>query len=183
MRSNKLIPGEKLPNITVKALNGSALKVNEINNSDADWKLIIIYRGAHCPICTKYLNEIEEYKYLLLDIGIEIVAISADKKEQVTSHLKKLNVGFDIGYGMTLHQMNDIGVYQSLPKNEHETDHVFAEPALFVIDNKSTIQVVDITNNPFVRPDVHRLYEGLKFIRDPENNYPIRGTHYEPLPD
>ncbi|WP_206020088.1 hypothetical protein [Pseudomaricurvus alkylphenolicus] len=39
------------------------------------------------------------------------------------------------------------------------------------------VQLVDISNAPFVRPDLQSLVKGLAFIRNPENNYPVRGTY------
>ena len=38
-------------------------------------------------------------------------------------------------------------------------------------------QVVDLSNNPFARPDLEVFVSGLEWIRAPENNYPIRGTY------
>ena len=55
-------------------------------------------------------------------------------------------------------------------------DHNFAEPGLFVVNAAGELQVVDISNNPFARPDLEVLVSGLEWIRNPENNYPIRGT-------
>jgi len=34
-----------------------------------------------------------------------------------------------------------------------------------------------ISNNPFVRPELQALVNGLGWIRDPDNNYPVRGMH------
>jgi hypothetical protein len=42
-----------------------------------------------------------------------------------------------------------------------------------VINAEGLLQVVDISNAPFARPDLAGLAKGLKFIRD--NDYPIRG--------
>jgi len=56
-------------------------------------------------------------------------------------------------------------------------DHPFPEPGLFVINSQGNVQIVDISNNPFVRPDIETLINGLAWIRNPENNYPIRGTY------
>ena len=56
------------------------------------------------------------------------------------------------------------------------TDHNFAEPGLFVINSDGRLQVVDLSNNPFARPDLEVFVSGLEWIRKPENNYPIRGT-------
>jgi hypothetical protein len=67
-------------------------------------------------------------------------------------------------------------VYISIPHSEKETDHNFAEPGLFVINGDGQVQVVDLSNNPFSRPDLEVIVSGLEWIRAPENNYPIRGT-------
>lgn len=181
MFTNKLHPGTTFPHVEVNLSENETFELGTTINNDADWQLIIVYRGAHCPLCTKFLHELEEVKYLFLDIGIEIVAISADSKEQLDNHKKDLSVEFTLGYGLSLHDMNQLGVYQSTPRNDHETDHVFSEPALFVINRDKTIIAVDLSNNPFSRPDVLNLLNGLKWIRNPENDYPIRGTHNEPI--
>ena len=109
-------------------------------------------------------------------IGVEIAAVSADSKEQLESHLEKLKVSFPLYYGLTTDQMKALGVYVSVPRSEQETDHNFAEPGLFVINEDHQVQVVDISNNPFVRPELEALVSGLGWIRNPDNNYPIRGT-------
>ncbi|MDG2609875.1 thioredoxin peroxidase, partial [Vibrio parahaemolyticus] len=67
--------------------------------------------------------------------------------------------------------------YISEPRSEKETDHLFAEPGLFVVNSKGQVQLVDISNGPFARPDLEVLLSGLAFIRNPENDYPIRGTY------
>lgn len=71
--------------------------------------------------------------------------------------------------------MKSLGLYISHPRSEQETDHPFAEPGLYVINEHGTLQVVDISNNPFVRPDLENLVSGLEWIR--KNDYPIRGTY------
>ncbi|QTH64250.1 redoxin family protein [Psychrosphaera ytuae] len=181
MFTNKLHAGQPFPNIQVTLDSGKDVTLGKPQNPDADWQMVVVYRGAHCPMCTKFLNELEDFKYLLLDIGIDLIAVSADRPEQLESHKKDLKIGFPIAHSLSLKAMDQLGVYQSVPRNEHETDHVFSEPALFVVNENNNIQVVDLSNNPFARPEVIKLYEGLKWIRDPENNYPIRGTHHEPI--
>ncbi|HDY93581.1 MAG TPA: AhpC/TSA family protein, partial [Pseudoalteromonas sp.] len=60
------------------------------------------------------------------------------------------------------------------PRSDAETDHPFAEPGIYVLNEKNQLQMVDISNSPFVRPDLEQLLGGIKFSR--ENDYPIRGT-------
>ena len=38
----------------------------------------------------------------------------------------------------------------------------------------NNIQIIDISNAPFARPDLNGVLKGLKFIQ--EKQYPIRGT-------
>ena len=112
----------------------------------------------------------------LNDAGVDIIAVSADAKHQAEEQLEKLDISFPIAYGLTEEQMKTLGVYISLPRSEQETDHNFAEPGLFVVNEKGELHVVDVSNNPFVRPELGALTRGLAWIRDPNNHYPIRGT-------
>ncbi|CAH0533206.1 hypothetical protein VST7929_01068 [Vibrio stylophorae] len=146
---------------------------------DCDWQLVVVYRGAHCPLCTKFLNRLAGFKPQLKAIGVDIIAVSADSAEQLARHQEKLSVNFPIAYGLSKPQMHQLGLYISIPRSPQETDHDFPEPGLFVVNEAGNIQVVDLSNNPFSRPDLEALVSGLTWIRDPDNHYPIRGTaHY-----
>lgn len=57
-----------------------------------------------------------------------------------------------------------------------------ADWQMVVVNADGRLQVVDLSNNPFARPDLEIFVSGLEWIRAPENNYPIRGT-YRRLPD
>ena len=46
------------------------------------WKMIIVYRGQHCPLCTNFLNALEQYLPELNEIGVDLVALSADSQTQ-----------------------------------------------------------------------------------------------------
>ena len=175
MYTKKRHAGTKFPEINATLLSGENILLSQ-PSGDEDWKLVVIYRGRHCPLCTKYLNELEQHAQSLRDVGVDIVAVSGDNKEQLENHVEKLNVSFPIAYGLTQRQMQALGLYISTPRSEQETDHNFSEPGLFVINQDGNIQIVDISNNPFVRPSLPELVSGINWIRNPENNYPIRGT-------
>ncbi len=173
--SVKLKAGEAFPNLEVTRLDGSRVTLGK-PEGNATWQAVFVYRGKHCPLCTKYLNELESYKQAFAEIGVDILAISGDSKTQLEAHLEKLDISFPIAYGLTEEQMKTLGLYISLPRSEQETDHNFAEPGLFVVNELGNLHVVDISNNPFVRPELGALSNGLAWIRTPDNNYPIRGT-------
>ena len=176
MDTRKLHAGAEFPALPAKDSNDALVDISK-PTGDADWQMVVVYRGRHCPLCTRFLNGLTGYRQRLLDIGIDVAAVSADSKEQLEEHLTRLDVNFPFFHGLTLEQMQDLGLYISIPRSEQETDHNFAEPGLFVINSDGRIQVVDLSNNPFARPDLEVFVSGLEWIRAPENNYPIRGTY------
>jgi peroxiredoxin len=176
MYTQKLHAGAEFPDISATLHSGESVSLAN-RREGCDWKMVVVYRGKHCPICTKFLNALEEYKARLLELGVDFVAVSADSKDQLDTHLDDLSITFPIAYGLSEQDMKTLGVYISQPRSEKETDHNFAEPALFVLNKDNKVQIVDVANAPFVRPDLEQLVSGLEFIRKPENNYPIRGTH------
>lgn len=176
MTTAKLQAGQRFPTITVRKLNGGEIDLGTPVGSH-DWRLLIVYRGMHCPICTKHLSSLNKLLPELNALGIDVVAVSADPQEKAEAQMAEVAPDFDVGYGLTIEQMRTLGLYISKPRSAAETDRPFAEPGLFVINAEGEVQVLDISNAPFARPDLNSLLMGLKFIRNPENAYPIRGTH------
>lgn len=177
MNVSKLAAGDKFPEIKVKTLDGEDITLGLPKNG-ATWQMVVVYRGRHCPLCTKYLAKISEMKDDFLSAGVDIVVVSADTKEKAIVQAKeKLGLTFQVGYDLSIEQMKELGVYISDPRSPQETDRPFAEPGLFIVNEDFNLHVVDISNNPFVRPELSALLSGVNWIRSPENNYPIRGTH------
>ena len=176
MSHDTLTAGAPFPAITLDTADGSKIPLGQ-PQTGADWQMVVIYRGQHCPLCTRYINEIEKLKVQFLALGIDIVAASADSLAQLTSHREELAISYPIAYGLTLDQMAQLGLYVSHPRSAQETDHPFAEPGLFIINEQGQLQVIDISNSPFARPELSVLLSGLEFVRNPENHYPIRGTY------
>ncbi len=176
MTANKFKAGDLFPAIELPTLTGDTITLGN-PQAGLDWKMVVVYRGKHCPLCTRYLNEIEKLKGDFNKLGVDIVAVSADSETQVNAHMADLIVSYPIAYGLNIEQMQQLGLYISHPRSAQETDHPFAEPGLFVVNEKGQVQVLDISNGPFVRPELGVLLSGLGFIRNPDNNYPIRGTY------
>lgn len=173
----KLEAGEKFPELEIQTLSGKKVILGKVM-SEASWQMVLVYRGKHCPLCTKYLAKLEEMKDDFSSAGVEILVVSADSREKaVTQTQDKLSLSVEVGYDLGLEDMQKLGLYISNPRSAQETDRPFAEPGLFVVNEEGNLHVVDISNNPFVRPELEALLSGIKWIRNPENNYPIRGTY------
>lgn len=175
MTTLKLHAGDRFPALEVSGDDG--LRDLSKPLGTCDWMMVVVYRGQHCPMCTRYLNKLEAFVTELAEIGVDVAAVSGDSPEQLARHRNKLEVTFPLFHSLSVAQMKELGLYISDPRSAQETDHPFSEPGVFVINEHGTLQVVDISNNPFVRPELKTLVSGLRWIRNPENNYPIRGTH------
>lgn len=174
MQAFKLVAGDEFPKLTVSNLNGGEIDLGA-PSAPNDWKLVVVYRGKHCPLCTKYLTQLNDFSARLAELKVDLVAVSADPIEKTREQMSTVNPNYTVGYGLSIEQMKSLGVYISDPRSPEETDRPFAEPGLFLINEKGTLQIVDISNAPFARPDLETLVGGIDFVRS--NDYPIRGTH------
>ena len=162
--------GEALPVTTLQLVGGGEMLLG----GDAGWRLLVVYRGKHCPLCKKYLTKLEGLQSKFGDAGASIVAISGDPLEKAESDRAELSLSFPVAYGLSLEQMRQWGLYVSSPRSDQETDRAFAEPGLFLLRPDGNIQIVDISNAPFARPDLETILLGLTMAI--EKGYPVRGT-------
>ncbi|UWP98664.1 redoxin domain-containing protein [Aliiroseovarius crassostreae] len=174
MTAFKLAAGAPFPVSKIARLGGGDLTLGKPTEG-FDWQMIVVYRGKHCPYCSRYLQELEPLVPCLNGIGIDVAAVSADSLDRAEPHIAKLGVDLTIGYDLSIAQMKSLGLYISEPRSDAESPRPFAEPGLFVINGEGNLQVTDISNGPFVCPHLETLVGGLEFIRNPDNNYPIRG--------
>ncbi len=167
--SEKITAGGTMPSITVPKLGGGELNLG----GTGDWRMVIVYRGKHCPICMRYLDGLDALKDDIADLGLDVVAVSGDTQAEAQAAVDQTGVKVPVGYGLTVAQMKQLGLYVSTPR-PNETDHEFPEPGMFVVNAEGQVQIVDISNAPFARPDVASVLRGIRFIK--EKGYPIRGT-------
>ncbi len=176
MKSSKFTAGDEFPGFTLPKVGGGELTLGRPMNGH-DWQMVVVYRGKHCPLCTKYLIQLEQLKERFFESGVDVVAVSADDETKASAHVDDMGLSFPVSYGLSIEQMQTLGLYISHPRSPQETDKPFAEPGIYVVNDKGQVQVTDISNAPFARPELEPFASGLRFIRDPENDYPIRGTY------
>ncbi len=169
MQSPKFTAGDTFPDLTWPTAGGG--KISPAQGSG--WRMMIVYRGKHCPLCKKYLATLQGMLGDFAEHGITVYTVSADPKEKAEADMADQGWTFPVGYGLTPAQMRQLGTYVSEPRSPQETDRPFSEPALFAINPTGQVQALDISNAPFARPDLTGLLDGLKFVMS--NDYPIRG--------
>ena len=75
MHSQKIMAGAAFPNLPATNLDGESVDLSK-PTGDADWHMVVVYRGQHCPLCTKYLNQLDGYLDQLAATGVSVVAVS-----------------------------------------------------------------------------------------------------------
>ena len=168
--ATKLAAGTAFPAITVPRLGGGEIALAAMEG----WRLLVVYRGKHCPLCKPYLGTLDKLIEEFAAANVAVVAISADPEEKAQADHAEFGWRFPLGYGLTVAQMQSLGLYVSNPRSPQETDRPFSEPGLFLINPAGQVQLIDISNAPFARPDLAGIARGAKRIQ--EMNYPIRGT-------
>jgi peroxiredoxin len=176
MTIQKPTPGTAFPSVTVPQLGGGVMTLGQ-SRDGYDWKLIVVYRGKHCPVCTRYLKELDAIVPQLKDLRIDVAAVSADSEERAVAQIAQVNPSFPVGYGLSMDQMKELGLYISSPRHGMDIEAPFAEPGLFVVNEDGELRVVDIANVPFARPQLGSLVGGLKFMRGMTEAFPANGTY------
>lgn len=169
-----LTAGSAFPKQEVAAVGGGTLTLGAPRDG-YDWQMVVVYRGLHCPLCKKYLAQLNGMVETFNELGVDVVTVSGDPEGKAKAMVEEKELGLSVGYGLSIAQMKALGLYISDPRSPQETDRPFPEPGVFVINGEGNIQILDISNAPFARPDLESLANGVKFVR--ANDYPVRGTH------
>ena len=168
--SSKFGAGSRFPDFVWPLTGGGELNVARMPG----WRVLVVYRGKHCPRCTAYFKTLDGLLDGFREAGIAVAAVSADPAEKASASVAENGWRFPVAYGLKIEQMRALGLYISEPRSAQETDRPFAEPGLFVINPDNNVQVVDVSNASYSRPDLGTLLGGIKFAI--ENRLPVRGT-------
>ncbi len=170
MVDQKIMPGAPMPRMTLPSTDGGQIEVGGTGR----WQVAVVYRGRHCPLCRKYLKTLDGLLEGFGEAGADVIAISGDPRERAAEEAAEEGWRFPVACELTQDQMRTLGLYISEPRSAQETDRPFPEPGLFVTNPEGVLQIVDLSNAPFARPDLQGILNGLKFIQ--QKDYPIRGT-------
>ena len=116
MTSRNLRAGSTFPAMTLPLLRGGERDLSKAENG-FDWTIVVVYRGKHCPICVSYLQSLNTALPELNKLGVDAVAVSADTLERATIQMAEVSPKFDVAYGLTVAQMNELGLFISGPRN------------------------------------------------------------------
>lgn len=164
-------PGTQAPELAVETLEGATWRLSE--QEPENFTLIVFFRGLHCPICRKQLQELIEKLDDFRANGVDVIAISGDQRDRAERAHKEWQLGdLRVGYGQSIESMRDWGLFISKAIKEGEPD-LFGEPGLFLIRPDGAVYYEAIQSMPFARPPLGDLLGAISFVL--KNDYPPRG--------
>lgn len=165
------MPGDKAPRLTFDVLDGSPVDLSA--DHPENFSIVFFYRGVHCPICRKQLEELVARRSDFEAIGAKFHVVSMDSVERAERQKKEWTIeGLPIGYGMSEETAREWGLFISAKEQDAEPDR-FSEPGIAVLYPDGRIYALYFQTVPFARPRLDDLLGSLKFVL--ERDYPIRG--------
>ncbi len=167
-----IAPRKPAPQLSVPLLSGGTFTLAE--RKPRNFTIVVFYRGKHCPICSKYLDQVQQHLDRARELGAEVVAISMDGEDRARASASDWGLDrLEVGHGLSEQQARDWGLYISSKREGSQEPDRFSEPGLFVIRADGSVFFAQTQSAPFTRPPMDQLLDGLKFVLD--KDYPARG--------
>ncbi len=164
-------PKHPAPDLSFPLLSGDQWTLREQHPDQ--FTLVVFYRGLHCPICKKYLQQLEELLPEFNDRGGKVVAVSMDSDKRARLSRQKWELSeLELGYSLNEEAAKNWGLYLSEAVKDGEPD-LFSEPGVFLVKADNTVYYAAITSNPWGRPYLPSFVKAVDYIIN--NDYPARG--------
>ncbi|NBT34740.1 MAG: AhpC/TSA family protein [Betaproteobacteria bacterium] len=178
MSTIALTPRQPVPALDIPLVSGGHFALGTAPAERFD--LIVFYRGLHCPICAKYLIELEALAPEFQKRGVQVVALSSDNAERAQAMSEKIKAThLKIGFGLSLSSARQWGLYISASKGKTsigiEEPALFSEPGVFIVRSDGTLYYASTQTMPFARPSFQDLLGAIDFAI--AKDYPARGEY------
>ena len=177
-----LLPRRSVPELRVPTLAHGEFDL--ARETPERFTLITFYRGLHCPICLKYLRDLESLVPEYERRGTKVIAISSDAPERAAEMARKVGAGdLRFGHSLPLTVARQWGLYISASRGKSsinvEEPALFSEPGVFLVQPDGSLYYGSVQTMPFARPLFSELLQAIDFAITKE--YPARGEYDGPL--
>lgn len=178
MTIQALMPRQPVPALDVPLIGGGRFVLGVASGERFD--IVVFYRGLHCPICAKYLMELERLAPEFAQRGVNLVAVSSDDEDRGKQMAEKVKAsGLKFAYGLSLKSARQWGLYISASRGKTsigiEEPPLFSEPGVFIVRPDGTLYYGAVQTMPFARPQFQDLLGAIDFAI--AKDYPARGEY------
>ncbi len=169
-------PRQPVPALELATLGGGRFSLAA--QKPAQFTMLVFYRGYHCPVCRKYLSELDGMLGEFDRRGVTTLAASSDTEERARMARDEWGLGkLPIGYGMTIGTAREWGLFVSTSRGKTSTGveepALFSEPGLFLVRPDGTLYWANVSTMPFARPHFGEIAQAIDFVVS--KDYPGRG--------
>lgn len=173
-----LMPRRPVPALDVALVGGGRFTLGAAPAERFD--LVVFYRGLHCPICARYLAELERLAPEFAARGVQAIAVSSDDEERAGRMAEKVGARHvKFGWGLSLGSAREWGLYISASRGTTsigiEEPALFSEPGVFLVRPDGTLYYGAVQTMPFARPQFQELLGAIDFAIN--KDYPARGEY------
>ena len=171
---------QEIPSVNLMNNEGKEVNLKELIGTDP--VIIVFYRGAWCPYCTRHLSALQDVKSQIDSLGFQLIAITPDHFTKLDSTTTRTNgLGYQLLSDKNLEAITAFGVgwkvddelYQKY-KDSYGMDtewwsgskhHTLPVPAVFIVKN-GKIQYQHVNPNYAKRLASSVLLSLLKAVKD-----------------
>ena len=178
MSTLALTPRQPVPALSIPLVGGGRYVLGATPATTFD--MVVFYRGLHCPICAKYLMELERLMPEFEKRGVQVVAVSSDNAERGQAMADKIKALYlRVGYQLSLQSARQWCLYISASRGQTsigiEEPALFSEPGVFIVRPDGSLYYGSTQTMPFARPQFQDLLGAVDFAV--AKDYPARGEY------
>ena len=139
-----------MPELSLPVVGGGQWNLSEQNPDH--FTMVVIYRGLHCPICSKYLADLNSKVEKFSERGVTVFVASSDTQERAEEAKEKWKLDkLTLGYGLSLEKGRELGLYISTSRGKTSLGIVepdlFVEPGLFLVRPNGELYFATVSDN------------------------------------
>jgi peroxiredoxin len=176
-----LLVGMKVPDVVLTDVQGKQIKLYSLLEQKPT--VLIFYRGGWCPYCNLQLEQLHTIESEVLKEGYQIVAVSADRPENVEKSVEKHNLHYTLLSDSTMNAAKAFGLAFRVDKEALERStkygatlesssglnhHILPVPAVFIVQKDGSIIFEYVNPNFKVRLNAQVLLAILKAENEQE---------------
>ena len=112
-----LYPRQQTPSLSLPTVGGDTWTLSE--QAGENFTMVVFYRGLHCPICGKYLRDLNSKADEFKERGVNVVVASSDAKERAQKSKEDWKLdNLTVAYGLDLDKAREWGLYISTSRGK-----------------------------------------------------------------
>ncbi len=158
----RLDNGDQFPVLDIPAVGGGTISLP--GDLAGSLGVVLVYRGSWCPYCTAQLTAFGRASDTWAELGVRVVALSADAEPAATAFVDRYSLPFPVGYGVDVDKVADaLGAYSN-------RDPRYLQSSGFLLDPSGSVILASYSSGAIGRltaDDVTGLFRYLASQEEP----------------